>query len=94
MYFSSKTYWFVIIIIQIHQIFGKETSTPKKLSEECQNWPFANQSKTQLNENIQEYSNAKPPTSKEVPVVSKLIKSFCVGYIFVRYDIIVERNCF
>ena len=93
MYFSSKTYWFVIII-QIHQIFGKETAPPKKLSDECQNWPFANESKTQLNENIQEYSNAKPPTSKEVPVVSKLIKSFCVGYIFVRYDIIVERNCF
>ena len=70
MYFSSKTYWFVIII-QIHQIFGKETATPKKLSDECQNWPFANESKTQLNDQIQEYSNAKPPTSKEVPVVSK-----------------------
>ena len=80
MYLSSKTYWF-LIITQIHQISGKgnnlvNSATPKKLSEECQNWPFVDESKTQLNENIQEYSNAKPPISKEVSVVSKFFSIY------------------
>ena len=65
MYLVSKIDW-LFIIAQIQQIFGKtinleNSETLNSLSEECQNWPFADELKTQLNEKIQAYSNAKPP---------------------------------